>query len=389
MQNPILFISHNAGRTGAPLMLLNLLKWLNENTDLTFEILLRGPGSLQEEFASIAPTSLYEHRGAAGSLIARASRKLGFGDYHANRHHRHLLSRFRKSGIELIYSNTITNGDILETLAPLGCPVLTHVHELDYWIEQSGRQNLEQVLKYSSRFIAASGAVKVNLVGKYNIAAEKIDVVHSFIPACGVTADPSGIRQKLGIPEEAFMVLGSGHETWRKGKDLFVQLAAQMQKTLPTSQTHLLWVGGWQREEDRRNVLHDVQNLGLTGRVHFTGEVSNPLDYFAAGDVFAMVSREDPFPLVCLEAAALGKPVLCFAGSGGMPEFIEEDAGFVVPYLDLPAMAERITALAVDIGLRIRLGKRAAEKVCEMYDIAAGSKQVDRIIRGFFHLQSG
>jgi hypothetical protein len=37
----ILFISHSAGRTGAPLMLLNFLTWVKENSDITFEALLK------------------------------------------------------------------------------------------------------------------------------------------------------------------------------------------------------------------------------------------------------------------------------------------------------------------------------------------------------------
>ena len=41
--------------------------------------------------------------------------------------------------------------------------------------------------------------------------------------------------------------------------------------------------------------------------------------------------EEDPYTLVCLEAAALEKPYVCFEGAGGSPEFVEEDCGFVVP----------------------------------------------------------
>jgi hypothetical protein len=40
---------------------------------------------------------------------------------------------------------------------------------------------------------------------------------------------------------------------------------------------------------------------------------------------------------VCLEAAALGKPIICFGDAGGMPEFIEEVCELVVPYLDILA----------------------------------------------------
>ena len=127
------------------------------------------------------------------------------------------------------------------------------------------------------------------------------------------------------------MIVGSGYETWRKGKDLFVQLASHVHQKLETDTVHFLWVGGRIDNEEYYEIAHDIKMAGLEHYVHFCGEVSNPLDYFAASDLFALVSREDPYPLVCLEAAILGKPILCFDNAGGMPEFVENDAGFVVP----------------------------------------------------------
>ena len=44
-------------------------------------------------------------------------------------------------------------------------------------------------------------------------------------------------------------------------------------------------------------------------------------DNYAAMDVFALTSREDPFPLVMLEAGGHGLPTVCFAGAGGAEEF--------------------------------------------------------------------
>ncbi len=376
----ILFISHFAGRTGAPLLLLNLLKWLKENTPLAFEVLLLVDGPLHREFSELAPVHIfpaedYPPKGERASL----AQILGIFKPPVDNFTK-LLNQLRENEISLIYANTVVTGKALEALAPLDCPVITHIHELDYWIEQSGEENLEQVRKHSNHYIAASGAVKKNLVDKYKMPAEIVEVVHSFIPTDGVSADPGGIRSKLGIPDDAFVVLGSGHETWRKGKDLFVQLAAETLKAHSEIQPYFLWVGAWENDEHRRNIFHDVQHLGLSDRVFFTGEVNNPLDYFAAGDVFAMVSREDPFPLVSLEAASLGKPVLCFAGAGGMPEFVEDDAGFIVPYLDLKTMAERISLLASDDATYSRLSRKAAEKVKDLYDIATGSKKIEAII---------
>lgn len=375
----VLFISHYAGRTGAPMLLLDMLRWLKANSDLKFEILLGKPGVLSTEFAALAPTHVYDYRQSSNFAI-RVLRKLRLMKQAQALHRRHLLQRFRKVGVRLVYANTMTNGAVLEALSDLGCGVITHAHELTYWIEHSGEQNRNQVMQLTQRFIAASDAVKQNLVARYSVRAERIDVVHSFIHS-RTRGNAEGIRAKLGIPEDAFVVLGSGHETWRKGKDIFLLLADQMRRFGMQRPVHFLWIGAWECWEDRVRVLHDVDLLRLGDRVHFTGEVGNPHDYFAAGDVFAMVSREDPFPLVCLEAASLGKPVVCFEGAGGMPEFVETDAGFVIALLDIAAMASKLRTLAEDEALRDALGAQAAAKTRNLYDVERGSRRVLEIIR--------
>jgi glycosyltransferase involved in cell wall biosynthesis len=81
--------------------------------------------------------------------------------------------------------------------------------------------------------------------------------------------------------------------------------------------------------------------------------------------VFALVSWEDPFPLVNLEAASLGKPIVCFDEAGGSKEFVEEDCGFVVPYLDLDAREDRVVELLHNPELRQRMGSRVARKAQE------------------------
>ena len=105
-------------------------------------------------------------------------------------------------------------------------------------------------------------------------------------------------------------------------------------------------------------------------------------EWFAAFDAFALTSREDSFPLTCLEAASLGVPVLCFAGAGGEPEFVEQDAGFVVPYLDVEAMAERVREMAASKALTQSLGRRAQQKVRERHDVAVAGPKILEIMRG-------
>jgi L-malate glycosyltransferase len=52
-------------------------------------------------------------------------------------------------------------------------------------------------------------------------------------------------------------------------------------------------------------------------------------DYLNLADGFVLTSREDPFPLVMIEAAWLGKPIVAF-NSGGVSEFVQPGMGTVV-----------------------------------------------------------
>ena len=128
-------------------------------------------------------------------------------------------------------------------------------------------------------------------------------------------------------------------------------------------------------------LAHDLRHLGLDDLVHFIGARQNPLDFYAAFDVFALMSREDPCPLVMLEAASLGKPVLCFEGSGVAPEFVGEECGYVVPYLDFEEMAGKALAVLRSPALRESMGRAGMERVRARHDVAVAAPQILAAIR--------
>jgi len=386
MKSRVLFIGHSAGRTGAPLVLLNLLKWLKEHSNIDIEVLLRTGGELQTAYKTLAPTTLY-NPSLTNRVMSGLYRRLNgnLKTFYLRRGH---LRHLNKSSIGLIFSNTITNGEVLSLLADIGCPVICRVAELEYWIQHCGKKNLEQVKRCTTHYIAVSNAVKKNLVQAHGIPENRVDVVHGCIPIS--KRDPNSlslrardIRNSLNIPGNAFIVGGSGFETWRKGKDLFVQMAYLLSRKSQGFPIHFIWVGGRNDGVDFYRLQHDIRHTGLAESVHFVEEVSNPLDYYATFDVFAMTSREDPYPLVNLEVAALGKPIVCFENAGGASEFVESDAGFVVPYLDINLMAEKIIILAKNKELRKELGDRAAQKVQKRHDISVAAPKILRILEKF------
>lgn len=364
MKPRVLFISHDASRTGAPLFLLTLLKWLRDNDEVDFSVLLSRGGELERDFTELGrcynfelPTSWLQRLG-----LGRISRKL---------HRLRLLRRLRKDEYDLVYSNTATNGQILEYLSGMKCPVVTHVHELEYVIKLFGERNLQQVLKYSDSFIASTEVVKRQFAANSGVPAERIELIRCFVvhtPTMGHRSRDL-ISRELQLPENAFVVGFSGPVEWRKGSDLLVRLADFFVHKRADLPIYFVWVGNLNDQLEMAKIRFDSVKLGVQERLVFTGAVQSPADYFYRFDLFCLASREEPFGIVGIESANLGKPVICFEGCGGFPEFVEADAGIVVPYLDVEALAASIEMLYRNPNVAEKLGERGRKKVQDQYTL--------------------
>jgi len=315
----------------------------------------------------------------------RVARRLGLraslDDVHIGR----MVRQMSHHRFGVVYSNTFTNGAFVSRLGVLGCPVVTHVHELESNILRPGEENLRLVKAQTSRYIACAEAVKSNLIVRHGIERDRIDVIHGFVTTQALTAAQRAqararTRLELAIPEGACVVGAAGTPNWAKSPDLFVQLAYAMHRRRPARPVHFVWVGGWQ-DHRLAELRLDAQTAGVGDIMHFPGTRPNATEYFCAFDVFALVSREDSYPLVCLEVASLGTPILCFDRAGGGREFVEDDCGFVVPYLEVEVMAERTLELLASDELRHRMGERAKAKVRGRHDVTVAAPRVLDVIR--------
>jgi len=378
----ILFITPGAQSFGGNIFLLNFLRWYKQHGTADFVTLYGHGGDLEKDLAALSPTYQYYFDDSSDSFVSKAAAKLG---NQLELRRATLRRKIRREKIDLIYCNAVTNGRMLSMFDDVKVAVLTHCHELESLIQLTGIDEFDRLKERTTHFVAVSQAVRENLM-RHDIADQKITVQHGFIPIIDVLVDEmrASVRRELGIPNDAFIVGASGTLNWRKAPELFVQMAKAVADRRAGGNIHFVWVGGASKDSPEAfRLLFDIEKLGLSHCVHFIEHVSNPLDYFAAIDVFAMISREDPYPLVCLEAASVGKPIICFADAGGMPEFVEEDCGFVVPYLDIDGFAARVIELSSSPDLLTRMSANAFRKVRERHDIERSAPKLAELLTRF------
>lgn len=177
-----------------------------------------------------------------------------------------------------------------------------------------------------------------------------------FYPGCG----GAEIRERLGIPLDAPVVVCTARMVKRKGQDTLVKAWPKVLRAIPDAR--LLLVGDGPQ---RRRVERLARRKGVSGSVIFVGGVPwhEIPAYTDAGDVFAMPCRTrllgleaEAFGIVALEAAACAMPVL-IGDSGGAPETVRTGhTGWVCDPCDADEWLERLTDLVIQPDRRRTMG---------------------------------
>ena len=375
----ILFISHDATRTGAPIVFLHQLKWLRENTGIEMCFLLLDGGPLIAEFEALGTTWLWKVSTPPLTFSQRVINR-ATGLFKKTSSHRDLiLKEMDEAQFDMVYTNTVASHEVgLLLKKRWNKPWISHVHEMPFSIRSFYANSLrEEVISGIDRIISVSSACKRLLEENFDLKNTPVDLVYECVPTSEMKKplrSREDVRNSWGITNE-FVVGGSGVMSWRKGIDLFIEISRIIDAS---TNVKFVWVGAIKKDVVE-GYRYECMQLGITPSIIFTDATSDPASYFQAFDAFALTSREDPFPLVALEAAALKKPIICFENSGGIPELIEHKGGAVVPYLDIQSFANQITLWASDKTNASIIGAAAYQEV-QRYDVKNVAPQIHEII---------
>ncbi|BEP30060.1 glycosyltransferase family 4 protein [Helicovermis profundi] len=130
----------------------------------------------------------------------------------------------------------------------------------------------------------------------------------------------------------------AGKLTHFKGVDVLLKAAKIYEKEVEGNVITLI-AGNGELYESLNN-LRDKLNLE---HIYFLGHINQEqlVDMYNIADVSTVPSRTEPFGLVAIEALACGTPVVG-TNQGGLPDFITDKVGKLVPVDDDMALAEAI-----------------------------------------------
>lgn len=104
--------------------------------------------------------------------------------------------------------------------------------------------------------------------------------------------------------------------------------------------------------------------LGIEGRVHFTGFLSNPYPFIRQARLLILSSFHEGLPTVLIEALALGTPVLACDCETGPRELLDNGRlGDLVKVNDVPALAEGMLRSLISPSQATPRGEMAVEAV--------------------------
>ncbi len=205
---------------------------------------------------------------------------------------------------------------------------------------------------------------------------ERVHVVHNGVDleAYSPAVSVDDVRDGLGIPPEARLVVAAGRLVGQKGYPDLIAAAALLH---PRFGDLRVLIAGDGKEESALRALVDAQGLGE--RVTFAGFRSDVQRLVRAGDVFVQASHFEGLPNAVLEAMALGRPVVA-TDVGGTRELVADgETGYLAPARDPKTLADRLAALLSDPDRRERMGaagRAQAEAHFSLEAMVSGTERV-------------
>ncbi len=264
-----------------------------------------------------------------------------------------------------------------------GIPLVAHVHATEY--DRSGMHGGNSIiheieregLMLADKIIAVSQTTKDLIVEKYDIPADKIDVVYNSLDEeflrSAYTYDSDDYKYLEAMKSLGYTIVSTvGRFTIQKGLTNLMRAAARA----ISKEKKLIFVFAGDGEQ-KQELLEMSARFGIARNVVFTGFVRGKQlrDIYQVSDIFVMSSISEPFGLTALEAAHHGD-VLILTKQSGVAEVIHSAMEY--DFWDEEKLADEIVAISKSEALKKTLREGIMQEYCKISwdDVAKSVKKV-------------
>jgi lipopolysaccharide biosynthesis protein/GT2 family glycosyltransferase len=325
----IIVVGHDAYTHGAQILLKNMIKVYKEQFHFDVDVIVLGEGPLLATYSEYATVHQIDLSSTPTDLIISK------------------IEKIRSKGAEIAIVNTTISGGITHHLKAAGVKIVSLIHELPGILSN-------YALEHQAQLIAAN-ADKV-VFPAHQVQQGFEEFIGSSLPQAIIrpqgmylpsilrqgiskTVIAAEVRAELGLASDAKIIMCAGYADHRKGFDYFVQSSMEVMKQIPDA--YALWVGHLHTPFVEKSMQVAI-NAGFEDKFIFTGLVEDPRKYYAAADIYALTSREDPFPSVVMEALDALTPVVAFKDCGGFENLLSRNCGVLVAKDDVHAYATAV-----------------------------------------------
>ncbi len=288
-----------------------------------------------------------------------------------------IYHQIKKNNIQMLWAaQPLPVGTVVRLLSKfLKIPYIVNTHGLDVSrpLLRGGRKKamLKKVLQ-SASIVTVNSHFTKKLVLACGVEENKI----VFIYPC---PDQLTSQSLSIVPSADKIILTVGRLIERKGVDLTLKALALLKQPY-----RYIVVGDGPY---RQNLLQLTQQLGLTDKVIFAGQVSDDeLDnYYRQASIFVMPARQitddvEGFGLVFLEAGRYGLPVIGGQSGGQADAVVDGQTGYLVDPHDPVELAEKIKLLLNDETLARQMGAAGQARVKKNFLWSEQAAKLEKIL---------
>jgi D-inositol-3-phosphate glycosyltransferase len=223
-----------------------------------------------------------------------------------------------------------------------------------------------EVVAAADRLVANTGEEARQLVELYGADPYRVETVSPGVDLSVFRPGPAAAaRRRLGLPQDATVLVFAGRIQPLKGPDVVLRAAASLLRSSPglADKLVVVFVGGPSGSEVGAPGRLDglACDLGISGSVRFEppcpqGELA---DWYRAATMVLVPSHSESFGLVALEAQACGTPVAA-AAVGGLRTAVRDGfSGVLVDGHDPGVWAQVLSGLLGSPGRLAELSRGA------------------------------